>query len=244
MERGRDKDIQISYAIELERVSCSVGEKRVLENVNLKLRKGDFYLLVGRNGSGKTTLLKLMAGLIEPDSGKMKIFGKTVENLWELRLNTGYVFQNPVTQIIGSTVEEDLAFGLENMGLDPEEMEKRIDWILKFVELEEYRCTDPMTLSGGQIQRLAIASILILEPEILLLDEPLGMLDNRGKSEVIELMRKMKEKRKTVVLATHDLEGIDFADGIIYTCAGSVEIFEVEDFFSVHHDDVPKPSWF
>ena len=209
----------------------------------MKLEIGRFYLLLGRNGSGKTTLLKIMAGLLKPDRGIIRIFGREMEDTTELKIHTGYVFQNPITQIIGSTVEEDLAFGLENMGVDPEEMERRIESILEFVELKDHRCSDPMTLSGGQIQRLAIASILILEPDVLLLDEPLGMLDMDGRREVVQLMRKMKDEGKTIVLATHDLDDLDFADGVIYIDSGRAVVMDVGEFFSTPREDVPKPGW-
>ena len=240
MERRGDKDIQIDPAISLKGLRFSIEGRRILDGIDLDLLKGRSYLVLGRNGSGKTTLLKIMAGLLWPYDGDVYLFGERVREPWDLRSRTGYVFQNPLMQIVGSTVEEDLAFGLENMGVPSDEMEERIEKMLEFVELKPYRFSDPLILSGGQIQRLAIASVLILEPDVVLLDEPLGMLDAGGRKEVMDLVEKMKDSGKTVVMATHDLERIDVFDFVIYMESGTARTEKLPEFFSDPPEDIPK----
>ncbi len=198
------------------------------------------HLLLGRNGSGKTSLLKIIAGLLEQSEGEIYFDGEKVER--EERLEKcGYVFQNPQTQVIGVTVEEDIAFGLENVGMDREEMKKRVEEVLKEVSLWDLREFDPSLLSGGQLQRLAIASIIALNPSVLLLDEPISMLDPDGAKEVVEVIRKVSEER-IVIIATHDVEHFDFADSVLYL-SGSLRKENVRDFFRNPPEDVPVPSW-
>ena len=216
----------------VENLSYSIEDKVILKNVNLSLKEGKCYLLVGRNGSGKTTILKIMADLLKPTRGEVIRFGLV-----------GYVFQNPITQVIGSTVEEDVAFGLENMAIDRETMRRKVEEILRYVELLDLKDRDPLTLSGGQIQRLAIASILVLEPDVILLDEPISMLDHDGKREVASLLRKMKDHGKTLVIATHDFEEFDFCDEVIHISDGSISLKSVSEFFADPPDMIPKPSW-
>ena len=198
------------------------------------------HLLLGRNGSGKTSLLKIIAGLLEQSEGEIYFDGEKVER--EERLEKcGYVFQNPQTQVIGVTVEEDIAFGLENVGMDREEMKKRVEEVLKEVSLWDLREFDPSLLSGGQLQRLAMASIIALNPSVLLLDEPISMLDPDGAKEVVEVIRKVSEGR-IVIIATHDVEHFDFADSVLYL-SGSLRKENVRDFFRNPPEDVPVPSW-
>ena len=223
-------------------MSLEIEGVRILKNVNLTIEKGSSYLLVGRNGSGKTSLLRVMAGLISPTSGKIFIDDREVKDVLELRSVTGYIFQNPQTQVIGCTVEEDVAFGLENLGLDREVMKKRVEEVLKEVELLELRCEEPITLSGGQLQRLAIASVIALEPSFLLLDEPLSMLDERSKEDVLSLLKKF-HRSKGLVVATHDIEHYDFCDYVIYMDNGEAKLFEIHEFFSVEREEVFRPSW-
>ena len=194
---------------------------RILEKVDLKLEEGRVYLLVGKNGSGKTTLLKILSGLLSPTEGDVLLDGRRVDSE-ELLQISGYVFQNPQTQVIGATVEEDVAFGLENLGIEREEMIKRVEEVLKELDLYDIRCFDPVLLSGGQLQRLAIASIVALRPKLLLLDEPLSMLDRDGVEEVLRVIEKVSKDR-IVVIATHDPQLFRFADEVILLEGGKVK---------------------
>ena len=225
MERRRNQNIQIR----LEEVSYIEAGKTILNNISLTIEKHKTYLLVGKNGSGKSTLLKVLAGIIRPYSGKIYLNGSEVTDPWQLREKTGIVFQNPLTQIIGATVEEDIAFGLENIGMDPEDMEKRIEETLKIVGMESLRDKDPVELSGGLLQRLAIASIIVLKPEIFLLDEPLSMLDKKAKKDISDLLRTFHRK-KTMVIATHEYNYFPFADEVIYMEEGQAHIEDLCEF--------------
>ena len=207
--------------------------------MNVEISEG-VHLLLGRNGSGKTSLLKIIAGLLEQNEGKIYFNGERTERKERLE-KCGYVFQNPQTQVIGMTVEEDVAFGLENIRIDREEMKKRVEKVLKEVGLWELREFDPSLLSGGQLQRLAIASIIALDPVVLLLDEPISMLDPDGAIEVVEVIRKVSEGR-IVIIATHDVELFDFADSVLYL-SGSLRKENVQEFFKSPPKDVPVPSW-
>ncbi len=238
MERRRDQDIQIR----LEGVNHKVNGKILLKDINITVDSSKVYLLLGRNGAGKTTLLKILAGLVIPTSGKIFIDEKEVTDTLSLKKLCGYIFQNPQTQIIGSTVEEDVAFGLENLGISRQEMLKIVEETLKEVELLHLRCADPITLSGGQMQRLAIASVVALWPSFLLLDEPLSMLDEPSKKEVLALLKNMKGKRG-LIIATHDTQYYDFADEVIYLKEGKAYQMNIKEFFSSEHEDVFIPSW-
>ncbi len=208
MERRRNQDIQVR----VERVSYKINGREILKEISFTVKGNGLYLLVGKNGSGKTTLLKILAGLLAPTEGKIYVNGEHFESERLLTIS-GYVFQNPYSQIIGSTVEEDVAFGLENVGTPREKMRRIVSEVLKEVELYEERKRDPLFLSGGQIQRLAIASILALKPRLLLLDEPLSMIDRKGKKGIVELFKKLKET-KILLVATHDIELFKFTDGV------------------------------
>ncbi len=160
--------------------------------MNLEIEKGEFIGLVGYNGSGKSTLLKVMSGILQPYSGNVYFKDETLDE--KNRIKIGYIFQNPENQIIGVTVEEDVAFGLENIGVPPrEEMIDRINWALSIVNLKGLEHADPNTLSGGQKQRLAIASILVMEPEVILMDEPTSMLDPKGRNEIYNVIKKINK---------------------------------------------------
>ncbi|ODN29793.1 energy-coupling factor ABC transporter ATP-binding protein [Fervidobacterium thailandense] len=190
----------------------------VLTNVSTYFETGEITMVIGPNGSGKSTLLKALAGLVKYE-GEI-ILPDGYEAVDEL---TGYVFQNPETQIIGSTVFEDVIFGLENIGLAPTEIEKRANYVLELLELSNLRDSDPYYLSGGQKQRLAIASILALEPEFLLLDEVTAMLDKSGKREVLEAIVRLKNLNKGIVVATHELDLFSqIADRCIYIRDGRI----------------------
>ncbi|MCD6449580.1 MAG: ABC transporter ATP-binding protein [Thermotogaceae bacterium] len=238
MERRRSQNIQIR----LEKVNFESNGKRILKDISMMIENNMTYLLVGRNGSGKSTLLKLLAGIIEPSSGRLYIDGKEVKDSWELREIVGIVFQNPQTQIIGSTVEEDAAFGLENLGIEPDVIEKKVNEVLEIVGLQDYRYKDPLELSGGFMQRLAIASILVLDPKVLLLDEPLSMLDKESKKDVVNLLKSFHGE-KTMIVATHEFDYFKFADYVIYMDNGNASVYDFKSFFK----DPPKnfiiPAW-
>lgn len=204
--------------LKLKNISVSYLGKQILRDISTSFETGEIVMVIGANGSGKSTLLKVLAGLIEYD-GEI-VLPEGVSDVSEV---TGYVFQNPETQIIGSTVWEDVIFGLENIGLKKDEMEKRAMHVLRLLELEELKDTDPYYLSGGQKQRLAIASILALQPEFLLLDEVTAMLDKNGKREVVDAVVKLKEEGKGIIVATHELNLFSpYADRCIYIDAGSI----------------------
>jgi len=201
-------------------------KKPILDKINLEIKHGDIYSVVGGNGSGKSTLLKLIEGLLLPASGKITVFGmdtRREELLLEIRKKIGFVFQNPENQIIASTVQEDICFGMENLGFTREMMKKRLERILPFTGLNGLENRNPLTLSGGQKQRLAIASSLVTDPEILLLDEPLSMLDPEGQRDVFNLIMDFKKKYKTILMVTHDMAVASKTDQIIFLRNGKVE---------------------
>ncbi len=201
--------------ITLKNVSAKNQWREVLKNINLSFETGKVYMLIGPNGSGKSTLLKIIAGLFP--------YGGEIISDKDIREITGYVFQNPETQIIGSTVFEDIIFGLENIGLSKEEINKRANYVLELLELSHLKDFDPFYLSGGQKQRLAIASILSMEPDFLLLDEVTSMLDQKGKKEVCQAINKIVDQGKGVIVATHELERfVNLADECIYIKDGRV----------------------
>lgn len=238
MERRRNPNIQIR----LEKVSFINGDRKILKDISIEIEENTTYLLVGKNGSGKSTLLKLLAGIIEPSSGELYIDGKKLESFWDLRRSVGIVFQNPQTQIIGATVEEDIAFGLENLGIESEKIEKKVTEILKIVGMENLRLKDPIELSGGLMQRLAIASILTLEPEVLLLDEPLSMLDKKSKMDIANLLESFYGE-KTIIIATHEFYHFKFADKVIFMDDGRASVYDFVKFF----ENLPRkfivPDW-
>lgn len=191
----------------------------VLSNFNLSIRRGSFTVILGHNGSGKSTLAKLMNGLYKPTDGKVCVGGiytDDEENEIEIKRRVGLVFQNPDNQIISSIVEEDVAFGPENLGYSPKEIRERVDNALKMVDMYDYRKCAPHNLSGGQKQRIAIAGILAMTPECIVLDEPTAMLDPSGRKEVMDALINLNRNRNmTVVLITHFMEEAEFADRVI-----------------------------
>lgn len=200
--------------------------KIAIDNINIDIRKGEFLVVLGRNGSGKSTLAKHINALLLPSGGKVYVDGldtSDANNLWNIRNKAGMVFQNPDNQIVATIVEEDVAFGPENLGIEPKEIRKRVDEALKTVDMYEYRKHAPHLLSGGQKQRIAIAGILAMRPECIVFDEPTAMLDPSGRREVI---RTIKEVNKTygitVVLITHFMEEAAEADRIIVMDKGSL----------------------
>jgi len=198
----------------------------VLNNINLKINKGEFVAILGHNGSGKSTLAKHFNGLLRPMQGAVfiKDMDTSYENLqWDIRQTVGMVFQNPDNQIVATTVEEDVAFGPENLGVDPKEIRQRVDYALNVVGMYEYRKHAPHLLSGGQKQRIAIAGVIAMKPECIVLDEPTAMLDPIGRREVINTIKKLnKEEGITVVLITHYMDEAVEADRVVVMEKGSI----------------------
>lgn len=190
---------------------------KALENVSLNVEKGSFAAVIGQNGSGKSTLAKNINGLLVPSEGKVCVDGMDTslkENLWEVRKKVAMVFQNPDNQIVSSVVEDDVAFGPENLGVEPLEIRRRVDEALKAVEMYDHRKKAPHLLSGGQKQRVAIAGAVAMEPECIVFDEPTAMLDPRGRREVMSIIKKLNQKGITTVLITHFMEEAAEADRI------------------------------
>lgn len=208
-----------------------------LKNASLDIEEGDFVALLGHNGSGKSTLAKMLNGLMLPDEGNISVYGMDTADdakIFEIRKSVGIVFQNPDNQMIASIVEDDVAFGPENIGLPREEIVKRVDWALKAVDMAEYRHATPFKMSGGQKQRIAIAGVLAIMPKILVLDEATAMLDPKGRKEVMDTLTKLNEKEGiTVVHITHHMEEVIFADKVVVMNDGEIakigtpeEVFE------------------
>lgn len=222
-----------------------------VNGVNLNVRRGEFLSVIGHNGSGKSTLARLINGLLLADSGKITVLGLDVsegKNSREIRKKAGIVFQNPDNQMVASIVEDDVAFGPENIGIKREEIGERIDWALKAVGMEEFRHSTPTRLSGGQKQRIAIAGVLAIKPEILVLDESTAMLDPKGRREVIEVVRRLnKEEGMTVILITHFMEEALIADRTVVMNRGEVvltgtpeEIFESGEILETYNLCLPS----
>ena len=195
-----------------------------LDEVSLSVRQGEFLAVLGRNGSGKSTLAKLMNALILPVSGTVIVDGIDTTNeemLWDIRCNTGMVFQNPDNQIVGTIVEEDVAFGPENLGVPPKEIRVRVDEALEMIGMSEYKKHAPHQLSGGQKQRVAIAGILAMRPKCIVLDEATAMLDPVGRKEVMRILRKLNtEEGITIVHITHHMDEAGMADRVLVIDGG------------------------
>lgn len=214
-------------------------EKYAVKDVSISAQKGEWVALVGHNGSGKSTIAKLLNGLLFPEDGLIKIghFVLSEKNIWDIRRQVGMVFQNPDNQFVGATVQDDVAFGLENHGVPHDTMVERVDSALNEVGMQSYALHEPARLSGGQKQRVAIAGVLALQPDVIILDEATSMLDPRGRAEVMETIRIMREQEDiTVISITHDLDEVLFADRVIVMNNGEVhsegtpqEIFEQVD---------------
>jgi energy-coupling factor transport system ATP-binding protein len=202
------------------------SEKFVLNDISLTIEKGEWITLIGANGSGKSTLVKTLNGLNVPQKGEVTIDGLALneENIWTIRQKVGMVFQNPDNQFVGSTVQDDVAFGLENIGVPREEMIERIDQALIRVGMENFKQMEPARLSGGQKQRVAIAGILALRPEIIVLDEATSMLDPKGRAEVLSTVKSVKEESNvTVISITHDINEAAQADRIFVMEQGQIK---------------------
>jgi energy-coupling factor transport system ATP-binding protein len=227
-------------------------ENQALNRVSFSVNRGEWLAIVGHNGSGKSTIAKLLSGLLLPTAGEIRLHDQTKlseETVWEFRSHIGMVFQNPDNQFVGTTVKDDVAFGLENRGINREEMVKRIDKSLSLVNMKEFLDQEPHHLSGGQKQRVAIASILAIKPSILLLDEATSMLDPKGRQEVIQTIHDLKSTEDiTVISITHDLEEAAKADRILVFNKGSLfaegtpsDIFKLDEELEKIGLDVPFP---
>ena len=200
-------------------------ERPALEDVSLKVYPGEWIAIIGHNGSGKSTLAKTINGLLAPESGKVQVgeYQLTEEHLWSIRRMVGMVFQNPDNQFVGATVEDDVAYGLENQGVPREEMVIRVQEALKQVRMNEFATREPARLSGGQKQRVAIAGVVALRPDIIILDEATSMLDPEGRAEVIATIKKIKEENNLTVLSiTHDIDEAANANRILVMRQGKL----------------------
>ena len=224
---------------------------RAVDEVILYVQPGQFIAILGHNGSGKSTLAKHLNAILLPTEGTVYVDGKDTrdeEKIKEIRQTAGMVFQNPDNQIIGTVVDEDVAFGPENMGVPSEEIEKRVEEGLKTVEMWEYRSHSPNKLSGGQKQRVAIAGVVAMHPKCIVLDEPTAMLDPVGRKEVIQAAWKLnKEEHVTIILITHYMEEVTSADQVIVMDQGKVlmqgtpkEVFSRIEELKEHRLDVPQ----
>lgn len=225
--------------------------KRAVDGVELDVKKGDFVAILGHNGSGKSTLAKHINALLLPTDGEVWVAGmntKDEEHIWDIRQSAGMVFQNPDNQIIGTVVEEDVGFGPENMGIPTEEIWERVEEALKAVGMYKYRKHSPNRLSGGQKQRVAIAGIVAMHPQCIILDEPTAMLDPNGRKEVIRAVRALNMVENiTVLLITHYMEEVVHSDKVIVMDQGKVvmqgtpkEIFSRVEELKSYRLDVPQ----
>ena len=227
--------------------------KEALSGVSLAVEKGEFVALLGHNGCGKSTLAKHFNAMLLPTSGKVFVDGMdtTEEALkYEIRRRVGLVLQNPDNQLVASIVEEDVAFGPENLGVPPKEIRQRVDDALKAVEMYDYRLAAPYKLSGGQKQRVAIAGIIAMQPECIVLDEPTAMLDPRGRTEGLDTIHKLnRELGITIVLITHYMDEAVTADRVVVMDSGRIltegtpkEVFSKVELLKQHHLDVPQAT--
>ncbi len=201
-------------------------ERYTLNDVSFHVKQGEWLSIIGHNGSGKSTTVRLIDGLLEAESGDIYIDGDalTIDNVWEKRRLIGVVFQNPDNQFVGATVEDDVAFGLENQGVPLEEMRSRVDEALELVGMTDFKTREPARLSGGQKQRVAIAGVVALRPKIIILDEATSMLDPEGRLDLIKIVREIKERHgMTVISITHDLDEVALSDRVIVMKNGQVE---------------------
>ncbi|HHG7645013.1 TPA: energy-coupling factor ABC transporter ATP-binding protein [Streptococcus pneumoniae] len=197
-----------------------------VKDITFHVKRGEWLSIVGHNGSGKSTTVRLIDGLLEAESGEIVIDGQrlTEENVWNIRRQIGMIFQNPDNQFVGATVEDDVAFGLENQGLSRQEMKKRVEEALALVGMLDFKKREPARLSGGQKQRVAIAGVVALRPAILILDEATSMLDPEGRRELIGTVKGIrKDYDMTVISITHDLEEVAMSDRVLVMKKGEIE---------------------
>ena len=218
----------VSFSYETEDENGNPKTEKVLENFNFSIEEGSFVAILGRNGSGKSTVAKLTNGILFADEGTVtvdSILARDDDTIYDIRKTVGMVFQNPDNQIVSSIVEEDVAFGVENIGIPSDECRKRVDEALKTVGMYEYRLRTPSKLSGGQKQRVAVAGIIAMKPKCIVLDEPTAMLDPSGRKEVIDTVMKLnREEGITIVLITHYMDEAVKADRVVVMDDGKIKL--------------------
>jgi|SRR5690625_380184 len=229
--------------IEFRDVSFRYREEQpwVLKNCSFKIYENEWVAIIGHNGSGKSTIAKLMNGLLFPQKGEIFINGQQVTNetVWDIRQDVGMVFQNPDNQFVGTTVRDDIAFGMENRGFSRERMLRRIDETLEAVGMTDYLLTEPHRLSGGQKQRVAIASVLAVSPQVIILDEATSMLDPKGRQEIIETVSDVRKTHKlSLITITHDLNEIIEADRVIVMNKGELFLESIPREIFTKRDDL------
>jgi len=250
MEMIKAKDLSFEY-IRRDEEGNVESINRAIDNINLEIQKGDFVAILGANGSGKSTFAKHINAILYPTEGGLWVNGMNTaeeDNLWDIRQTAGMVFQNPDNQIIATVVEEDVGFGPENLGIETKEIWKRVEESLKAVGMLQFRHMSPNKLSGGQKQRVAIAGIMAMRPQCIILDEPTAMLDPSGRKEVITTIRELNKKEKvTVVLITHHMDEVIYADKVFVMDKGHVvmegtprQIFSRVDEIKQYRLDLPQ----
>lgn len=252
MKMVKAKDLTYEYVRVLETDHGTKEEKvAALKNVNIEINKGDFVAVLGHNGSGKSTFAKHINALVQPTDGTLWVDDMDTKNdelVWEIRQTAGMVFQNPDNQLVATVVEEDIAFGPENMGVEPKEIRKRVDEALATVRMSEYATHTPSKLSGGQKQRIAIAGVLAMKPQCIVLDEPTAMLDPVGRRDVMETIERLnREEGITMILITHYMDEAVRADKVFVIDDGDLvmqgtpkEIFSQVETLQKYGLDVPQ----
>lgn len=252
MKMVEAKNVSYEYTKVVEVQGENTERKlKALDNINIDIEKGSFVAVLGHNGSGKSTFAKHLNALVTPSEGTIFVDGMDTKNdelVWKIRQNTGMVFQNPDNQLVATIVEEDVAFGPENLGIEPSEIRKRVDESLKMVGMDGFQKDTPSKLSGGQKQRIAIAGILAMKPQCIVLDEPTAMLDPQGRQDVMETIHKLnKENGITIILITHYMDEAVSADKVYVIDDGKMvmqgtprEIFSQVDKMKYYGLDVPQ----
>ena len=240
MELIRFENVDFSYILDEEDPNSEKVD--VIKNLNLSIEAGSFVAVLGHNGSGKSTVAKLINGILLPQSGRVIVDGietNNDDNIFEIRKNVGMVFQNPDNQIVASIVEEDVAFGVENLGVPSDECRRRVDEAMKTVGIYELKDKAPHKLSGGQKQRVAVAGIIAMKPKCIVLDEPTAMLDPSGRKEVLETVKKLnKEDGITIVLITHYMDEAVQADRVVVINDGEIRLDDTPENVFSHVDEV------
>jgi energy-coupling factor transport system ATP-binding protein len=240
--------------VSLKNVSFSYDKKtKVIKNISLDIEKGEYIAIIGHNGSGKSTLAKLFNALILPDEGEVIVDNfnsKDKKALFEIRKRVGVVFQNPDNQLVASSVEDDVAFGPENLGYPREEIKERIDFALSSVNMQKYRKSMASRLSGGQKQRVAVAGMLAIKPDVLILDESTAMLDPKGRKDLLSVAKKLNQDGMTIITITHYMEEVLFADKVYIVNDGEIvksgtprEIFSSPEEIKALNLELPLPVY-
>ena len=243
----------VTFQYESQDDTETVSKKQVLNDISLEIQKGEFVAILGHNGSGKSTIAKHLNAMLLPSSGKVFIDGMDTADeklTYDIRRKVGLVLQNPDNQLVASIVEEDVAFGPENLGIPSDEIRERVDEALKAVDMVDYRLHAPHKLSGGQKQRVAIAGIIAMKPDCIVLDEPTAMLDPKGRQEVMDTILKLnRENGITIVMITHYMEEAVLADKVYVIDNGKMltsgiprEVFSQVELLKKHRLDVPQAT--